>query len=411
MRELGFGVKLDGRVDLHPGAEDGSDSGAVGDPRVFARAGTSLSDALELGLELSLWLPGGDAPSVAFDAASVDARALMGIVVADGVIIDVSAGYRLDNSAQAFDAPERLSPPDRISLGLSDFDAVLLGVGGSVRLDSLELLAELTAEPLVGSGGPGFSKSALRADLGVRAPVSEGLWVGGLGEASLSGRPDVAAGSPLVPVEPRFSVLATVAYAFDLSDRPAPAERPPPDVVEPDPPKPTEPPPVAEKTERDVVIRIHDKAGKPIVDAEVRVVIGEREFPATVVEGDVYRADGVVNGSGRLIVSASGFGRVEQEITARGDTMDLEVELEPATQMAQLRGLIRAFTGDPIAAKIRVQPGDRELTADSNGTFTVDLDPGAYQVTISADGYRDQRRTVRVERGGVMILNSELLKE
>jgi hypothetical protein len=181
--------------------------------------------------------------------------------------------------------------------------------------------------------------------------------------------------------------------------------------VEPEPPKPPEAAPVAEKTERDVVIRIHDNAGKPIVDAEVRVVIGEREFPATVVEGDVYRAGGVVNGAGHVSVAAPGFGRVEQEIVARGDTMDLDVELEAATQTAQLRGLVRAFSGAPIAAEIRIEPGDRVMTADSSGTFALDLEPGKYQVTITADGYRDQRRTVRVERGGVVILNSELLKE
>ena len=71
---LGFGLRLDGRLELHANDGMGSHVAGFGDPRLSARVGHALNEEWSLGGELALWMPGRDAPSWVLKATSVDAR-------------------------------------------------------------------------------------------------------------------------------------------------------------------------------------------------------------------------------------------------------------------------------------------------------------------------------------------------
>jgi hypothetical protein len=55
-----------------------------------------------------------------------------------------------------------------------------------------------------------------------------------------------------------------------------------------------------------------------------------------------------------------------------------------------------------------VEPLGITATADSNGVFEIELPAGDYDVALEADGYRSQRRRVRVDENGVTLLNADL---
>ncbi len=80
----------------------------------------------------------------------------------------------------------------------------------------------------------------------------------------------------------------------------------------------------------------------------------------------------------------------------------------PATPAGQLRGLIRSFKGRGLKATVRVYPLNVEAQTDDDGSFVVDIPPGVYEVAIEAEGFKGQRREVRVEENGVTILNADL---
>ena len=70
---LMIGFATDGRLDKHSG-RGASEQGLVGDPRLFVRGGKTLS-SVALGAQLSVLIPGKDAPSFVFPATTVEARA------------------------------------------------------------------------------------------------------------------------------------------------------------------------------------------------------------------------------------------------------------------------------------------------------------------------------------------------
>ncbi len=58
-----------------------------------------------------------------------------------------------------------------------------------------------------------------------------------------------------------------------------------------------------------------------------------------------------------------------------------------------------------------VGPGEYDATCNEQGEFEIMLPPGDYQVTISADGFQTQKRSLHVQDEGVTVLNADLQKE
>ena len=86
------------------------------------------------------------------------------------------------------------------------------------------------------------------------------------------------------------------------------------------------------------------------------------------------------------------------------------VRTRSALPAGQLRGLVRSFKGQALAAKVRIEPMGLESSTDKNGFFQIDVPPGDYEIVIEAPGFASQRRKTHVEQQGVVIVNADLTR-
>jgi Carboxypeptidase regulatory-like domain len=409
---LAVALRLDGRVDVHPHDDLGKDLTGTGDPRLFLRAGHDLARGASIGGEAVLWFPGTDAPSFKPRATTADFKALaawrprhMPLALLGHV------GYRLDNSANSAPDLNRLRAGDRVALGLSDSDAVLVGIGASTRaVHQCELFVDLSLDYLLGDRAPEFRASPVRASLGARYFLKPGLQGELSATGSFSSRASLAANAPLVPVEPRVSISLGLRYGRALHAPPAPVERTPER-----PEQPVTPEPELPKTTDISGVLLDDKEA-PIPDVRVVLTVGpETALRETVTDGDGrYGFTNVPIGDATLAASAPGF-----------ETQQWVVEVRPGVAITSpnralarkgntgtLRLLTRTFSSEPLSASIQLRDARSRKPisgkSDAQGTYEIDLQPGRYTVMISAPGYRTLRREVTVERYGVAILNVDM---
>jgi hypothetical protein len=215
-----------------------------------------------------------------------------------------------------------------------------------------------------------------------------------------------------VPIEPRVLVQVGVRYSLSLA--------PPPRATDEVVAKPPEPAPELEKPapqqpkSATVSGALMDDKGEPLPEASVmlRVAGGEVRDAITDAHGQ-YTFQWVPLGPATVEVIATGFQAQTWEIEV---TPDMPIEASRAlttkADTGVLRGLIRTFASEPLRAQIIVRDrrGKTVATRDSaeDGHFEIDLAPGAYEVMISAKGYRTHRRSVKVEGNGVSILNVDM---
>ncbi|HEX5659618.1 MAG TPA: carboxypeptidase-like regulatory domain-containing protein [Polyangiales bacterium] len=409
---LAVALRFDGRIDLHPHDDRGKDVTGTGDPRLFLRGGYDLKRGASVGGEVVVWAPGNTAPSFEPKAITADFKALAAWRPSEPFALLGHVGYRLDNSAESAPDLRRLRQGDRLALGLSDFDAVLIGVGGSLRMiEKTELFAELGLDMLLGSGAPDLKVSPLRATLGARYFLPKNLQ----GEAALtavfSSRPSFATDAPLVPVEPRVTFTLGVRYGRPLHPPPAAA-----------PEQPTEQPTALTQPEQpktfDVRGRIIDDKQEPVPDVRVVLTVApETTLREAVTDGEgVYSFSQVPVGDATLEATAPGFQTQQWVLEVRPDMAPaVERSLVRKSDTGTLRLLTRTFSSEPLAATIAVRDTrGRKAGAgksDANGSYEIDLPPGRYTVMISAPGYRTLRRDVQIERYGVAILNVDMREE
>jgi hypothetical protein len=379
----------------------------VGDPRLLARGGLALNDSLQLGAELTLWLPGERAPSLALDASSVDARLVFAHAAPhDAWTWAATAGYRFDQSARAAPQLDLLRPGDRVALGLSDFDALLIGLGALHRRGALELAFEAGLDLLVGSNAPSLGKSPMRLTGGARYHASAGLQLAASVAISPGARPTQRASDPLVPIEPRFALQVGFRYAL-LSGA---AD----EVLESETAAPAPPPVVAPPAAVAVTGRLLDGEGMPVAGARVGLRAGALAVETETDDQGGYRFDDVPPGPAELDAAHDGYEPLSFSAEISADQPALPDRVLVRIPSGQLRGQALSFRGRPIKALIRVVSLDaqdaqpQELTADADGRFTLELPPGRYQVQVSARGYAAQERTVEVAPDAVMILNLDL---
>jgi len=160
-------------------------------------------------------------------ATSLDAKLLLG-TVGNAFTFGSYAGFRYDRSAMTGKSADQLRFGDRLAIGLSDFNSILVGVGGGYRIANTLVFTEASGDVLIGQKAPPFGQSPLRADLGVRQFLSPALSLEGLAEVELSSRPVIAPSAPLIPIEPRFTTLLGLRYRFDEAAPPVATADPTP---------------------------------------------------------------------------------------------------------------------------------------------------------------------------------------
>lgn len=399
VRWLTIAGRVDGRWDHHlVGGTD--DQSAVGELRLAVRGDVVIARGLALGAVASVFVPGTDFPSLDFSATTLDVRALAATTLpGTSLTLALDAGWRFDGTRHAVARPIQFGAADLVSLGASDSDALLLGLGAVLGVGAWELFAEATADVLVSAG---TAASPVRAALGARVPlVADLLWLHAAAELGLGGRLPVDASQPLTPIEPRFAlvvglVLAPRApHATTTGDARADHAR-----------RATPAHPGGATADGVVRGRVLDPSGTPIAHATIRPVGAEAPATTTDANGD-FALPGVRPGS-VLEVVAEGY--VGAHFTA-GRAPAAGVVLARALPAGALRGVVRSMERRSIEARVRIEPGGATATTDADGVFEVPLAPGHYTVVIEAEGQAAQTRHVEVERGGVTVMNVDLRRE
>jgi hypothetical protein len=409
---LAFSARLDGRWELHPNDGRGAHGAGFGEPRLFARAGRALNPAWSIGAELGLWLPGTTAPSIDFGASTLDGRALVEYSPVRSPWSALAAlGYRWDNSAQSAPDLTRLRVGDRISLGLSDFDALLCALGLARRLGAHgEVFGELSLALLVGKRAPPLGESPLSAAIGGRWFFHDS-WQAELSlVTSLSRRPALGPRDPLIPIEPRALLSLGLRYGHRLDRSPEIA------TAAPLTPRALVARPLPQPTTSQVRGSVVDDRGAPLPDAAVSLIRDEeRRSTMTDAQGS-YAFDAVPLGPAELEVAATGFETQHWPIAVdagpQAQTIQAERRLTPKRDVGILRGLIRSFGGNAVRAQITVRDRrGKQLAvreAGEDGHFEIELAAGLYHVRISASGYDALVRDVTIGGNDVSILNVDL---
>ena len=394
---LAVAARFSGRYDRH--THTGMfDSGWVGDPALSARATRQLASGLELGGVLGAWFPGSKAPSIEPKAISGQAVGMLSWAGED-LIVSGSAGFRLDRSAHSIDDAAMLSPSDRLSLGVSDSHAVLLGAGVARRLGSGNLFGELSWDLLVGADAPPLEQAPLRAAAGYRQSLGQRLELQLVAELSLAKAVVPDAGTGLYPVDPRVQLLAGLSYRLG-GDARAPI------AVADDKPDDKLPPPPATGS---VVIAVTGTDGATVVGARVELTTGELRRSGTVGDDGRVTFDDLPEGPVTIAVHADHYEDAERTVAVRpGQVISEDVGMVGRLPAGQLRGTVRSYRGRPLDATLTVDPGATSARTDSEGDFEVDLPPGLYTVKIESRGFKAQIREVAIEQNGVTILNVDM---
>ena len=427
-----FAVALgvSGMAQFHPEDEYGSDKSILGVPFLQIRSGVPITSRLKLGGEIRIVVPGEKAPSLDWSGTTMDLSLLVTVMPKSAHTLAATAGFRLDNSENAAPDPSRMRNGDRVAMQYSSAHAILMGILWMFQTHSAEVWTELSGDILL-SDDIAISTVPLRFATGVRYRLNEQIQFHLTTSTSLSRRPDISPGAPLVPMEPRFLGLlgATWKFAFGAkrsvenvagndtdADTLTSASTQKDDGVQPasDTPKDT---PVTDGGETEtagaVISTVRDVSGLPVAGADVTVISGEFEAHVKTNREGQFSVSGVPTGKAEIVVEMPFFETSRTTIVVSGDGQ-VEVELpvlEESEVGSQIRGLVRNLAGRGVVATITVTPDKRQLTTNSDGEFQLDVEPGQYTVVIRAPGYRNQRRVVKVGNNSVEILNVELRKK
>lgn len=407
---LALSLELKGRMDLHP--KDGEDPArltATGDPWLRGRVGFPVSPSVDLGGELGLWLPGRDAPNYKPQATTIDIKGLLSWKAEKRPLtLLASLGVRVDNSANSAPPPARLRYGDRIALGLSDSHALLAGLGlAYAPTPKWRVFGELSTQLLLGKQAPSVLSSPLRAAVGARYFFFDQLSMELTAIPSFSKRPSTAGSAPLVPIEPRFTMLLGLRYDF-LRPKPAGSvETRPIDVPT------SKPEPRVEEQLATLNGALRDEAGHPVPDAKIVLTQeGKSEESVSQVDGSFSFA-GLRTGTVSLRAEAPGFQPSTWEVAVMPSLTEvLTHTLVAGSTNGSLRCLVRSFGSEPLRAQIVVRDlAGRKVasgTTDKNGLLELPLAPGQYRVAIDATGYQARRSNVQVSPNEVAILNVDL---
>lgn len=397
LRFLAAALAFDGRFDTHPGG----DSTGNGEPRGIVRAASAVTRSVALGGQLDVMVPGGEFPSFKPEASRVDLRALATFAPpGTELALAFNVGYRRDGTARILNAQERafIHAADKLTLGVSDFDAVLLGLGVSKRIGSFggEVIGEAGWDILLGSNAPKAIESPLRVGAGFREHVNPNLSIELLIDVLLGERPSPAV---FAPIEPRLALTAGLRWVL-------PFDKPPPATDTTKPPVDTTTKPAADLDRGTVAGHVKSETGEPIANAHVTA--GEERAADTAADG-AFEIKNVKAGRVHVAAKAAGFDDIAIDVDLEATkTASAELVMKKTIKPGQLRGLVRSYSGKPLAATIRVEPIGTEVKTDADGTFTIDVPPGAYEVSVSAPGHAPQKRPVQVEENGVTVLNADL---
>ena len=408
--QVSLGIDMMGRVDFFS-----SETNLYGEPRLTARLALPAGKKLHLGAELDARLIGQEAPSIALQATSPSLRGMLGAELSERTWLAAHLGFHLDRSERTVpdEVPlSSVSTADRITLGASSWSAVQWGVGVSHRLSGpkTELIGELSGEILVGTAAPSLFQSPWQLSLGARHPLGSSLSIQGTIDLGLSARPDPLPVDDLMPIHPRLGAIVSLVWRFGVKDEESQSNAAEEEPEEETKPEKVAPPIVAIKTS-DITGTVVDEGGRPLSDVEIIMTRPDSE-PVTersYADGGFKFADIPDEGDVSIAFKTAGYDDGKLSFKT-GQERNAEVVLYPAVPAGQVKGSVRDLKGDPIVATIVISPGKKEVKVNADGTFDLELAPGRYTVKFDHPDYSRQKRVIRVQDRGVVILNIALSK-
>ena len=301
-----------------------------------------------------------------------------------------------------------MTPAEEYALSVNRFHRLTYGLGAEIPLPWVTPFAEhaiaypLNAGVLLDTSGalvttPQVMRHTLSA--GARITALENVTLTVAGQFGLT--PRVA---PSIPATPPFTLLMAASFNVD------PFQRGETRVVEV----------VRERTrevariEQQVEGVVLDKATrKPLPGVIVSVVDGTQLPVASDSTGGRFRTHAVSGEKVTLAVQKDGYRALKQEVVLGTDGAPVELLLEAEVKKARLDVVVLA-KGRPIAAQLALAGSEQRsvtLTADGSAPAPVDVAPGTYTLSVSAEGHLAQTRDVQVSPGGVLPVRFQLETE
>jgi hypothetical protein len=120
---------------------------------------------------------------------------------------------------------------------------------------------------------------------------------------------------------------------------------------------------------------------------------------------------GVGPGPVQLVLKGEGFKPNEEVVSVPAEAeaaVELKMFKAGTGTLASIRGRVRAVSGAPVPATIRIPEAKFQAKATKDGTFKVQLPGGRYTVAIEAKGFVSQSRVIDVADGDQAIFHVDL---
>jgi hypothetical protein len=389
---------------------------AVGDPELSLKGGAELGYGFSLGGLLDLRFPSGAGFFQSSASATNVFVAVLGSWSGGSKLplgVHLNLGFLRDGSGDLFPDPKKLIASQRYAAQVSSFNRLVTRLAIEYVSTYVGPFVELSLEPYLGDGAPGFGDSPGLVSFGARVwptrtrglQILAALDVGVTGVGN--GQPVVTDPNKFAFSVPRWNILFQLSYRFDPFAEPT--------VRGEGTGASTAPPPVNVPRTGIITGEVLDaKTDKPIWNARVGVE-GEQASSLAVNPGDgSFRTWRVATGKRTVVASAEGYSEARAIVDVPPDGQgEAKLKLAPRTTLVPgtLRGTIKSVAGKDVSGVTVLIPEiDRTVPVDADGGFNVSLKPGEYKVVVSAKGLRTQTKSVRILEGSTVILNVELYK-
>src|SRR5439155_23329787 len=109
--------------------------GWVGEPLLFFRASPNMRGDVHVGAQAGIGFPGDQVPSIEFAATTPEVSAFATYAPSSTPLaLSALVGFRLDRGAHAIADVDRLTRSQRLAIGVSDTNELLLGIGFAARV-------------------------------------------------------------------------------------------------------------------------------------------------------------------------------------------------------------------------------------------------------------------------------------
>jgi hypothetical protein len=390
--------------------------GAFGDFRLNLRTGWALGSVVNLGVLASILFPSGIAGPEG-SSISTAATVLMSIAPSNIPLgVHVNIGYRNDRSQYVVG---NLSSVQRELILLADINTVdhfvTAGLGVEYRLGPVAPFAEFHAD--LALDGEAMEYSPLRVGVGLRVWLGPydvvQLTAGGEFRVSkLPPDPDPASETaystvPVASVGVGIAFRMPVREAHDDGGDGASGDDP-----DGDPRTGPDGEPVVTAGATGRMSGAISCAGSPCGRGTVVRFAGSDASPLLPdEETGRFTTVPLPVGTYQLEGSSPGHEAQTAEVVVEGDgeaSVSLDLPVAEGAERPGVRGQVTNFNNQPVAATVRIPALGLEVQCDDDGRFETEVEPGRYEVIVSAPGYRTQRTHVEVWEAGVVIMNIEL---